>query len=51
MDCCRRRQRAIGGGASLDPSLKAVNRTEHRGGQAARGLGYGPERLLEESRS
>lgn len=41
----------LGAGASLDPSLKAVTEQSIRGGQAARGLGYGPSDVLEESRS
>lgn len=36
-------------GASLDPSLKHVTQQSIRGGQAARGLGYSPADVLQES--
>jgi hypothetical protein len=39
----------LGAGAALDPSLARVTQQSIRGGQAARGMGYGPADTLQES--
>lgn len=41
----------LSAGATLDPSLATVAQQTIRGGQAARGLGYGPADVLQESRA
>lgn len=41
----------LGLGAALDPSLSGVLQQSIRGGQAARGMGYGPSDVLGESRA
>lgn len=42
-------QQQMNAGASLDPALQRVTQQSIRGGQAARGLGYGPSDVLQES--
>jgi hypothetical protein len=42
-------QQQLNAGASLDPALERVAQQSIRGGQAARGLGYGPADVLQES--
>lgn len=42
-------QQGLDSGAALDPSLARVATQAIRGGQAARGLGYGPSDVLQES--
>jgi hypothetical protein len=39
----------LGAGAALDPALARVTQQSIRGGQAARGMGYGPADTLQES--
>lgn len=45
----RTAQEGLDAGAALDPALERVTQQSIRGGQAARGLGYGPADVLQES--